>query len=66
MSTTSDGRAMRSFMTGTSDCPPAMALASGSPRSSQRVGDVSRTRVAGRRGDHEAASAARIDSTIPW
>ena len=34
MSTTSDGRAMRSFITGMSDWPPAIAFASGSARSS--------------------------------
>ena len=34
MSTTSDGRAIRSFITGTSDCPPAIAFASGSASSS--------------------------------
>jgi hypothetical protein len=34
MSTTTEGRAMRSFITGMSDCPPAIAFASGSPRSS--------------------------------
>ena len=35
MSTTSDGRATRSFMTGMSDCPPAIAFASGSPSNSR-------------------------------
>ena len=66
MSTTSDGRAMRSFITGMSDCPPAIAFASGSASSSKRVVEIGRARVAGRRGNHEAASTARIDSTIPW
>ena len=34
MSTTSDGRAIRSFITGMSDWPPAIAFASGSASSS--------------------------------
>ena len=32
----------------------------------ERVVEVGRARVAGRRGNHEAPSTARIDSTIPW
>ena len=66
MSTTSDGRAIRSFITGTSDCPPAIAFASGSAEELERVVEVGRPRVARRGGDHEAAPRARIDSTIPW
>jgi hypothetical protein len=34
MSTTSDGLAIRNFITGISDWPPAMTFASGSARSS--------------------------------
>ena len=32
----------------------------------ERVVEVGRARVARRSGDHEAAAAARIDSTMPW
>ncbi len=32
----------------------------------ERVVEVGRARVPGRRGDHEAVVTARIDSTIPW
>ncbi len=66
MSTTSDGRAMRSFMTGNERLPAGDGLGVGLAEQLERVLEVGRTCVAGRRGNHEAASTARIDSTIPW
>ena len=66
MSTTSAGRASRSFITETSDCPPASAFASGSA-SAASASSRSPRDVANRGGDHRSASpAARTDSTIVW
>ncbi len=62
MSTTTEGRAMRSFIAGRSDWPPARSFASGCAERVERLLDRARADVVDARRDHEAA--ARTESTI--
>ena len=70
MSTTSDGRAIRSFRTGSSDWPPASALRVRLGERVERVVEprsrVPDRRPGSRRARRSAAPAARIDSTMVW